>query len=130
MKKLDLVVKQIVKITQQGAKIFLLRGDLASGKTSLIKAYTAYFYPDEIVSSPTFTLMHCYGEIYHYDLYRRSLQEVLQLGLLEWLENQGVHFVEWGSQQLEKILKENGYNACVIEIIKHENNRTYRINCG
>lgn len=108
-------------------KIILLRGDLGSGKTTLVKTYTNFFYPQENVTSPTFTLMHQYNNIFHYDLYNRSLQEVLELGLLDFLEEDGVHFIEWGDENLNQLLKDNGYNTCSVEILKEGENRIYRI---
>lgn len=137
MKELDLdlenmhiIVQELTDIIREGNRIFLLRGDLASGKTTLVKEYVKSIYPNEEVTSPTFSIQHQYRDIYHYDFYQHSLEELLNLGLLEWLENSGVHFIEWGSWDLEKILKTNGYNICVIEILKTQHNRTYRINNG
>lgn len=137
MKELDLdldnmyiIVQELTDMIKKGNHIFLLRGDLASGKTTLVKEYVKSIYPLEEVTSPTFSIQHQYRDIYHYDFYQHSLEDLLNLGLLEWLENNGVHFIEWGSSDLEKILKTSGYNICVIEILKTQYNRTYRIDNG
>lgn len=122
-----LLVDIALNSTTNSSKIFLLRGDLASGKTSLIQSYTAHFYPNENVTSPTFSLMHQYGNIFHYDFYQRSLQDLLNLGLFEWLEVAGVHFVEWGDRELESLLCQHGYKVFVVEIIKYSKDRVYRI---
>ncbi|PAF50621.1 tRNA (adenosine(37)-N6)-threonylcarbamoyltransferase complex ATPase subunit type 1 TsaE [Helicobacter sp. 13S00477-4] len=122
---LDKIILHLKK--HNSSKIFLLQGDLASGKTTLVQAYTKSIYPNELVTSPTFNLIHQYKDIYHYDFYQRPLEELLNLGLLEWFENNGVHFVEWGDKKLEILLKENGYNVCIIELIKQDNHRIYRI---
>lgn len=127
---MHIIVQELADITKAGNCIFLLRGDLASGKTTLVKEYVKSIYPSEEVTSPTFSIQHQYQDVYHYDFYQHSLEELLNLGLLEWLENNGVHFIEWGMEDLEKILKSNGYNVCVIEILKTQDNRTYRINNG
>lgn len=130
LKNIAMMVKELANIKKSGTCIFLLRGDLASGKTTLVKEYVKSIYPLEEVTSPTFSIQHQYQDIYHYDFYQHSLEELLNLGLLEWLENEGVHFIEWGSEDLEKILKTNGYNVCVIEISKTQENRIYRIHNG
>lgn len=130
LNKIQEVVVLLINIAsnfKNANKVFLLRGDIASGKTSLVQFYTAHFYPNENVTSPTFSLMHQYKDIFHYDFYQRSLQEVLDLGLLEWLEVAGVHFVEWGESALEKLLYQYGYEVCLIEIIKRSKDRIYRI---
>jgi tRNA threonylcarbamoyladenosine biosynthesis protein TsaE len=82
--------------------VVLLIGNLGAGKTTLAKgiaqglgAVTA----DE-VSSPTFTLIHEYGErVYHIDLYRLdTAAEVATLGLDEIFDRQAVVMVEWGER--------------------------------
>jgi tRNA threonylcarbamoyladenosine biosynthesis protein TsaE len=82
----------------------LLIGNLGAGKTTLAKGIVGGLgaaEPDE-VSSPTFTLIHEYGErpkVYHIDLYRlESATEVRSLGLEELFEKEAVVLVEWGER--------------------------------
>ena len=64
--------------------IYLLSGDLASGKTSFVKKAAEYLGYKNAVTSPTFLVMQKYGErIFHYDIYQKNLEELLQLGFLE-----------------------------------------------
>jgi len=108
--------------------VVLLRGDLASGKTTLVKNYLKELNIDENVTSPTFSIQSCYANnIYHYDTYNKTLQEFVALGLLEEFEKEGIHFVEWGGLDLEKILLEYGFETLVVEIEKKENKREYII---
>lgn len=107
--------------------IFLLQGDLASGKTTFVKNYIAHKNAYQEVTSPTFSLMHHYNGFYHYDIYHHGLQKALELGLLENLEQDGIHFIEWGDEKLENILKNSGYNYSIIKILKDNNKRIYRI---
>ena len=108
--------------------IVLLQGDLASGKTTLVKQYVSYLGLNDRVSSPTFSLQYEYGDnIYHYDMYNKTLDEFISLGMLEEFEKIGTHFVEWGDEQLEKILKEYGFNTCTVKIHKLTNKRRYFI---
>lgn len=77
-----------------------LSGALGVGKTVLARAFIrALTRPDEIVPSPTFTLMQHYDgarlAVYHYDLYRvQSDTEVQELGFDDAMAN-GVSLVEW-----------------------------------
>ena len=48
--------------------------------------------------------------------------------MLEEFEKEGTHFVEWGDEKLENLLKDYGYNVILIEIQKKENKRLYKIN--
>ena len=55
--------------------LVLLSGDLGAGKTTLTKGIVSGLgaAPEDEVLSPTFTLVHVYGEkskVYHADLYR------------------------------------------------------------
>ena len=108
--------------------IYLLKGDLASGKTTLVKAMVQYLGNSSVVTSPTFLLAQDYGEgIYHYDIYQKNLEELLEIGFLEELEKEGWHFIEWGDEKLAKILKQIGMDFKSIEILPKQHLREYRI---
>ncbi len=66
-------------------------------------------------TSPTFSIMHDYGGVYHYDLYNHSAADLLEMGLLEWLSAPGFHFVEWG-EALWDILRHSGFERALIRI--------------
>ncbi len=116
--------------------IVLLRGDLGSGKTTLVRSFVASENKKckEEVTSPTFSLAQAYksqdyGVIYHYDIYRKDIQDMLELGLLEMFEEEGLHFVEWGDEHLEKILRQNGFKVMSITINTNAtlDNRIYKV---
>ncbi len=109
--------------------VVLLRGDLATGKTTLVKAIVKAMDIEESVTSPTFSLQQCYGEkIYHYDLYNHGLNHFISLGMLEELEKEGLHFVEWGDAALQDLLEDAGISVTLIEIEKvADNKRKYKV---
>jgi len=108
--------------------VVLLRGDLASGKTTLVQNFVASLGIDDIVTSPTFSIQSIYGNnIYHYDVYNKTLSEFVALGLLEEFEKSGIHFVEWGDEKLENILIEYGFEVIIDNIEKKEESREYII---
>ncbi|MCB9246481.1 MAG: tRNA (adenosine(37)-N6)-threonylcarbamoyltransferase complex ATPase subunit type 1 TsaE [Flavobacteriales bacterium] len=81
-------------------RIFLFKGDLGSGKTTLIKAIGRELGVEHEMSSPTFGLVNAYrskaGELYHFDLYRiRDVEEMLDLGIDEYLDSGAFCFLEW-----------------------------------
>ena len=110
--------------------VVILSGDLAAGKTTLVKEIVNSLGVSDSVTSPTFSLQQCYGDrIFHYDIYNHGLEHFISLGMLEELDKKGVHFVEWGDEELLKILEGAGIPAVVIEIDKMpDNKREYRIN--
>ena len=83
--------------------VVLLIGNLGAGKTTLAKGILSGLGsadPEE-VTSPTFTLIHEYGNgrAYHIDLYRLDTpQQVATLGLDEILDREAVVLIEWGER--------------------------------
>ena len=82
----------------------LLTGNLGAGKTTLAKGIVKGLGaadPDE-VSSPTFTLIHQYGDaapVYHIDLYRLDEQrQVENLGLDDLFSSGSVILLEWAER--------------------------------
>ena len=84
--------------------VVLLIGTLGAGKTTLAKGIAKGLgaAEPEDVSSPTFTLIHEYGDpakVYHIDLYRLDEpREVATLGLEEIFEHDAAVLVEWGEK--------------------------------
>ena len=87
----------------------VLRGDLGTGKTTLVKGIAQALdaaEPDE-VTSPTFTLLHEYDgaldgkpvKLFHLDVYRIEGERQLEtLGLDELLTPDALVLVEWGEK--------------------------------
>jgi tRNA threonylcarbamoyladenosine biosynthesis protein TsaE len=89
-----------------------LTGDLGAGKTTLVQgAAQGLGVEDGPVVSPTFTLVRQYSgkvPVYHLDVYRLDrVQEVIDLGFEEYVDTDGVTFIEWGDA-IEGLLPE-GY---------------------
>ena len=80
--------------------VITLNGNLGAGKTVMVKGAAAALGVKDPVRSPTFTLMLIYEgrlPVYHFDFYRLEDESELEnLGLEEYLEGQGVAFIEWG----------------------------------
>lgn len=81
--------------------VVALTGELGAGKTTLVQGVARALDYSGPVASPTFTLVREYRtpslRIVHADVYRLDrVQEVLDLGLQELLEDDGVLLVEWG----------------------------------
>ena len=79
--------------------IILITGEVGTGKTTLIKEYCKLIGVEEIVNSPTYTLINEYqnkrGKIVHMDLYRvKDINEINELGFFEYLEN-NIVIIEW-----------------------------------
>jgi tRNA threonylcarbamoyladenosine biosynthesis protein TsaE len=112
--------------------IVVLQGDLASGKTTLTQVFARFFGINEAVTSPTFSLQQRYGEkLFHYDLYNYGFEKFLSMGMLEELEHEGYHLIEWGDDTLIGWLKKAGFAYVVVKITKNENEiRCYEVENG
>jgi tRNA threonylcarbamoyladenosine biosynthesis protein TsaE len=81
--------------------IFVLAGDLGSGKTVWVQGFARGLGVDDPVTSPTFTLLRPYKghglTLLHADLYRlEGLDEIDDLDLAEQLDGRAVACIEWG----------------------------------
>lgn len=101
--------------------VICLFGDLAAGKTTLIKGLVqgaAYVDPSE-VQSPTFAYLNIYKgmqTVYHFDLYRlRDGDEFLSMGFDEYLEADGICCIEW-SERIAAYLPPH----CIQVFLSHE----------
>lgn len=107
-----LIAKEIIKKTRENfgtekGVIFLLEGELGSGKTTLIRYLIHEITKkDSYIFSPTFTVVNEYPEkILHIDLYRvDDLTEIMAF-LQEKAEESYTVFIEWGEKIRQDIFK-------------------------
>ena len=81
----------------------LLYGQLGAGKSVLARGIAAGLGVNEVMASPTFTLMQPYKgksfPVYHFDLYRLSdSDELFAAGLDEFIGTDGIAIIEWPQQ--------------------------------
>lgn len=114
--------------------VVLLIGELGAGKTTLTKGIVEgrRLASADDVSSPTFTLIHEYGNpvsIYHADLYRLdTAEQARRLGLEELFEKEALTLVEWGERfpelfpanSIEIHLRHKGEDRREIEVFGFE----------
>ena len=79
----------------------LLAGDLGAGKTAFTQGLGKALGVTQQITSPTFVLMHTYDApafpLLHIDVYRVDrLQEVVDLGLEELIDDGAAAVIEWG----------------------------------
>ncbi len=95
----QLLAANLAELAQPG-DLLLLVGDLGAGKTTFTQGFAAALGITEPVTSPTFTLAREYHGrllLHHLDVFRLDqISEVLDLGLPELLDSNGVVVIEWG----------------------------------
>ena len=94
-------VNQLLKAINYGPKIWLFRGQMGAGKTTLVKEIGQQLQIKSIVQSPTFSLVNPYETesgviIYHFDLYRiKSTKELFDIGFDDYLFSGNLCLIEW-----------------------------------
>lgn len=116
--------------------IVLLKGDLGAGKTTFVKEVVNALGCDDLVTSPTFTLLNTYNAkfpIYHFDMYRlSSAEEAMGVGFEEYFDKRtldGVCFVEWPENvdglitkvDYEIVITKNGNDGRIVVIEEKSN---------
>ena len=102
--------KELGKSASPG-QIICLNGDLGVGKTVFTQGFAKGLGIDEVVNSPTFTIVQVYDEgrmpLYHFDVYRiGDPEEMYEIGYEEYFFGEGVSLVEWSTLIEELIPKE------------------------
>lgn len=98
-------------------EIYLLEGDLGTGKTVFAKGFASGLGITEPVTSPTFTIIQEYGEgrlpLYHFDVYRiADVEEMYELGYEGYFFGEGVCLIEWASL-IHDLLPADCHVVCV-----------------
>ncbi|MBX2895893.1 MAG: tRNA (adenosine(37)-N6)-threonylcarbamoyltransferase complex ATPase subunit type 1 TsaE [Cyclobacteriaceae bacterium] len=115
----------------KGQKIWLLQGEMGSGKTTLVKALVKQLSVDDLVTSPTFSIVNEYGrgseKIYHFDFYRLKRDtEALDLGFEEYLASGNLCLIEW-SEKVNAFLPAERFEVKIELVNEHTRSIYFRV---
>lgn len=94
------------------ARIIAFYGAMGAGKTTFITAVCEALGVQDVVNSPTFTIVNEYRDrddepVYHFDFYRiNRLSEALDIGLYEYFDSGALCLIEW-PEMIEELLPED-----------------------
>jgi tRNA threonylcarbamoyladenosine biosynthesis protein TsaE len=95
----------------QKADVFLLTGELGTGKTCLVQGVARGLNVKEYAFSPSFVILRQYHgrlPLYHVDFYRLDcIDEIAGLGLEDYFYGDGVCLVEWAEKGLQVVPQDN-----------------------
>ncbi|MGA2368243.1 MAG: tRNA (adenosine(37)-N6)-threonylcarbamoyltransferase complex ATPase subunit type 1 TsaE [Dehalococcoidia bacterium] len=95
----------------QGGDIYLLSGNLGTGKTCLIHGIAFGLGVKEYACSPSFMIAREYHgrlTLYHLDLYRLDhIEEIFDLGLDEYFREDAVCAIEWAEKGKDALPGDN-----------------------
>lgn len=108
--------KMLAKEAKEG-QIYLLSGNLGTGKTAFAQGFAQGLGIEDYVNSPTFTIMQIYDKgrlpLYHFDVYRiGDSSEMDELGYEEYFFGNGVSLVEW-PEMIEDILPDDAIRITI-----------------
>ncbi|HZH70618.1 MAG TPA: tRNA (adenosine(37)-N6)-threonylcarbamoyltransferase complex ATPase subunit type 1 TsaE [Flavobacteriaceae bacterium] len=118
------------KIRQHiNSKTLLFFGEMGVGKTTLIKELAKQLGFNDVVSSPTFSLVNEYesenDKLYHFDFYRiNDISEAMDMGFEEYVDAGCWSFIEW-PEIIQQLIPENSVYIYLTKI--DDNIRSLRI---
>ncbi len=128
LEDISVIAKEIISSVR--SKTLLFYGEMGTGKTTLIKEIVKQLGVEDVVHSPTFSLVNEYlsrkGEtIYHFDFYRiEQEEEAYDIGIEEYFYENNWCLIEW-PEKVENLLP---LESVVIRLkMNPDNSRTIQI---
>jgi tRNA threonylcarbamoyladenosine biosynthesis protein TsaE len=120
LKDLSRIADEIV--LNATSKTILFYGEMGVGKTTLIKEIAKRIGVDEMINSPTYSIVNEYelnnGKLFHFDCYRlESEEEALDIGVEDYFFSSHWNLIEW-PERIENLLPEK---KMIIELSINKN---------
>lgn len=102
-------------------KIVAFYGSMGVGKTTLINALCKTLGVDDIINSPTFSIVNQYDTndgmtIYHFDFYRiNKIEEAFDFGYEDYFYSGNYCFIEW-PEKIEALLPADALKIYMTEL--------------
>ena len=128
LQELDEIANQLLENFGNQKKIVFF-GEMGVGKTTLIKSICKALNVQDIVTSPTFSVVNEYqtdigNTIFHFDFFRiKEKEELLDLGLEEYIYSDNYCLIEW-PEKAEGLLDDNFVE---IHMTKNKDCRTIKV---
>lgn len=101
--------------------VFAFYGKMGAGKTTFIKAICECLQVDDVITSPTFSIVNEYysnkldDSIYHFDFYRiKKVEEVFDMGYEDYFYSGRLCFLEW-PELIEGLLPKDAVKVHIME---------------
>ncbi len=124
------VAKQFVKDFMPEVKVFAFKAPMGTGKTTFIKTVCEALGVEDVINSPTFSIVNEYDTangdlVYHFDCYRlNGVEDAYNLGAEDYLDSGAYCFIEW-PEVLEQLMPKT-YALVSIEL-NSDNSRTMTV---
>lgn len=119
--EIDFIAQLIINLTKDiNSNYIFLKGDIGTGKTTLVKSIAKYLNEKETIISPSFNKMFVYEKFIHIDAYNMKDQSLKEFE--DYFENKIV-IIEWAENLTDKF--DLGFQIEILYI--DENARKYII---
>ena len=119
--EIDFIAQLIINLTKDiNSNYIFLKGDIGTGKTTLVKSIAKYLNEKETIISPSFNKMFVYEKFIHIDAYNMKDQSLKEFE--DYFENKIV-IIEWAENLNDKF--DLGFQIEILYI--DENTRKYII---
>lgn len=125
LEQLPKVAQEIVDTCNAG-DVFVIVGELGTGKTTLVSEIAEQLRSTVQATSPTFAIISEYPlkypvkgieKIIHIDTYRLNhVNELYDLGLETLFDKNSVTFIEWG-ERIEEFIDHDHYKISIKEVL-------------
>ena len=102
-------------------KVIAFYGKMGAGKTTFIKALCQTLGVEDVITSPTFSLVNEYTDregnsIFHFDFYRiKHVEEAFDIGTDDYFYSGAPCFIEW-PELIEPLLPDNAVRVEIEEL--------------
>lgn len=101
--------------------VFAFHGKMGAGKTTFIKAVCEALGVEDMINSPTFSIINEYRSettaelIYHFDFYRiKNIEEAYNIGCEDYFHSGALCFIEW-PEKVEELLPSDTVHITIEE---------------
>jgi len=107
-------------VNRGNATVFAFYGKMGAGKTTFIKALCEEFGVEDVITSPTFSIVNEYTDrdgkpIYHFDFYRiKKIEEVYDMGYEDYFDSGNLCLLEW-PELIDDLLPEDVLKVTITE---------------
>ena len=120
------IAAQVAKSLHSG-DVLAYRGGMGAGKTAFTRGLCQGLGLGDHVSSPTFALVHQYGNgpgaLYHFDMYRvESFEDLYSTGFFDYLDYGGILAIEW-SENIAAALPQGTITVTINHMENNPNRR-------
>lgn len=143
----EVAIADLAKVAQvfvqkaESHKVWLLFGEMGSGKTTFIKALCSHLGVVDVMTSPTFSIVNEYitrdnNKIFHFDFYRiKNEAEAYDIGTEEYLYSGNYCFIEWPekiptlipAERAEVTIHSENQNQRTLALFVHDGQEKNRI---